>query len=133
MGDTSATKNITHDPGGLEDYELATVGQCVEGAGGFHPPIDGYGYLRPLVDQRVGDIRGPARELALECVADVLSLGQDNLPSVKRLGQSFDVPMRDYPAVAVIPPTAGADPSSSDLSDRKRTCRDQGSPPRRRI
>ena len=110
VGDSGATEHMTQDPSGLEDYELAPVGQRVEVAGGTHLPIAGYGSLRLLVDQGLGDFRGPARELALERVAHVPNLGQHNLLSVKRLAQSFDAPMRFYPAAAVIRPRRGGKP-----------------------
>ena len=43
MGDSGATEHMTQDPSGLEDYELAPAEQRVEGAGGCHLSIAGYG------------------------------------------------------------------------------------------
>ena len=59
------------------------------------------------VDQRNGRFTGLTRELVLERVAHVPNLGQQNLLSTKRLTQSYDAPMRIYPAAAVIRPRRG--------------------------
>lgn len=42
---------MTQDSGGLEDYHPAPTRQCVQGAGGTHLPIAGYGRLPFKVDQ----------------------------------------------------------------------------------
>lgn len=55
---------MAQDHGGLEDYESAPAGQRVEGAGGTHLPIVGYGRLHPLVNQGDENFKGPTRELA---------------------------------------------------------------------
>ena len=84
--------------------------ECREGAGGIHLPIAGYERLRLLVDQGVGNIKVPTRDLAMERVANVPNLGQHNLISIKRLTLSFDAPMRFYPANAIIRPRSRGKP-----------------------
>lgn len=49
--DSDAIEHITEGTGELEDYEPAPGTQRVEGVGGTHLPIAGYGLLRRLVDQ----------------------------------------------------------------------------------
>lgn len=107
VGESGATEHITLDFDEFEDYELAPAGQRMEGAGGSHLPIAGYGRLHLLVDQGVGDMQGPARELVLERVAHGANLVQHKPLSVKRLVQSLDALMRVYPAAAVIHPHRG--------------------------
>ena len=105
--DSGATEHMTRDPLGLEDYTPAPAGERVEIAGGDFLPVTGYGRLRLQVDQSNGRFTGLTRELVLERVAHVPNLGQKNLLSTKRLTQSYDAPMRIYPAAAVIRPRRG--------------------------
>lgn len=89
----------------------------MEGAGGAHLLIAGYGRLRLQVDQEAGDVRGPAHELAVERVAYVPNLRQHNLLLVKKLTQSFDAPMQFYPATFAFLPRRQGQHSYFDLLD----------------
>lgn len=70
VDDSGVTEHMTQG-----DYELAPLGQLVEGSCDSHLPIAGYRRQRPLVDNEVGDVHGPARDLALKRVALVPNLG----------------------------------------------------------
>lgn len=132
VDDSSATEHMMQDPGGLE--EPGTSGKACGGRRRYPFPIAGYGCLRFPVDQGVRNVKGRARELALERVAHVPDLGQHNLFTMKRLAQSFDAPMRFYPADAGIRPRSGGKPLIFRLLEpEKRASRDQGSPSLRRV
>ena len=108
--DSGATEHMTQDPTGLEDYTPAPAGDRVESAGGALLPVAGYGHLRLLVDRGDDHFTDSTRQFKLKHVAHVPNLGQHNLLSTKRLAQSFDAPMRIYPAAAVIHPRRGGKP-----------------------
>ena len=82
-------------------------GDEVESAGGVFLPVAGYGRLRLLADQDNGTFKEALRELTLDRVAHVPTLGRHNLLSTKRLTTAFDAPMRVYPAAATIRPCFG--------------------------
>lgn len=54
-----------------------------------------------MVDQRIGNFKGPTRELALERVANMPNFGQDNLLFIKRLRQSLHMPVIFHPTSVV--------------------------------
>lgn len=58
MANSGTTEHMMRDPIGLEDNEPTPAGQCIEGAGGTHLPVAGYGRLCLLVDQRDGNLQG---------------------------------------------------------------------------
>lgn len=62
------------------------------------PPIARYGCLRFLVDQGVGNIKGPTHDLAFDRISYMSKHGTNNQLSMKRLVKSFDAPMGPHPA-----------------------------------
>ena len=94
------TQNSYH----LGHYTPAPPGDEVESAGGVFLPVAGYGRLRLLVDQDNGTFKGAMRELTLDRIAHVPTLGRHHLPSTKRITTTFDAPMRVYTAAATIRP-----------------------------
>lgn len=121
VDNSSTAKHMTYNLAGLEDYKSASARKRVEDAGSIVLSIVKYGRLRllvdlvDLVDQAVGNCKGPMRELALERITHVSNLGLHYILSMKRLANLFVAPKRFYPPPPSSTPSMGATRPPSDL------------------
>lgn len=109
---------MTRDPAGLEDFLSEPAGQRVKDAGGIHSSINDRVWASELLGgPRYRIFQGSDARASIgtsRTSTQVPNLGHHNFLSMKRLPQSFDPPMRVYPAAAVIRLRSGGESLRSE-------------------